>query len=513
MRKLVSHGLFIFASKNNKTYTIMTDYDNIKALRDRGDYTAAYELCMTVKSNDPECLWVYNQIGLSISGILKNIADKDNADAFLTRLQEYADLNKERHIEQFVTNTLIWRIRSFVVTCISKDMVLEDLLYKVFAIMQQIDFDPKDENYGVLLGAFVKAKTWGGLKAFINWWDLNNIKDKDCESYRMDNGKSIMSVAEQAYIAYARILIAEAEAHTTDVDKALEYAYLLGTVANNHTDFQYPGYFQAKLLMAINRKDDARAALILFIKKHNNLYWVWDLMGDAQDDIDLRISCYCKALTCPVKDSFLRKLHFKLCDILLKKEMYNEAAAELRMAIEVSANNGWSVPYKYKDYTVEQWFKQAENSNNKEFYKRNTNLAEQLAYADYPQMEILVYRINKDKQVANFVTPDHKAGFFSCKSIKCRVGSTYICRMENDGGNHYKVYACEPTDGVEAGLIKEFSGILSIKQGGYGFVEDVFIPASMLKDFENNTFVSGKVGLSYEEKKDKWGWTALQLNH
>lgn len=494
---------------------MMTDYDSIKALRSQERYQEAYDMCIRLKSEQPDIQWVHTQLGWSLYGMLKSTAVVSHAEDFLSSLQELADLNKERPIDQFIINALVWPIRQFASNCIRDNMVDENLLYRVFAIMQQINFNPQDENYGILLGAFVKAKTWGGLKTFIEWWNLDNIKEKDCEPFKMDNGRTVMSVAEQAYIAYSRILLAEVESRTVDTDKALAYASRLGDVAANHPEFQYPGYFKAKLLMSIGHNEDAQTALIPFIKKHSSLYWVWDLMGDVQSDIELRLSCYCKALTCPVKDSFLRKLHFKLCDILLKKEMYNEAASELRMAIDVSINNGWGVPYKYQDYTIEQWYKQADNTgDNRDFYKRNTRRAEQLAYADYPQTAIVVVKINKERHVANFVTADHKKGFFSCKPFRFKVGNTYICRMENDEGDHYKVHTCEPANnGEELGLTKWFSGTLTIKQTGFGFVGDVFVHASLAKEYENGMTVSGVAIPSFDERKGRWGWSALRLKN
>lgn len=491
----------------------ITKYDEIIALRKSGNCNAAYEMATTYKLEEPDCLWINNQIGWCLYEMLKANATIAQGETFLLRLQEVIALNNERTLDGFIVNNLVWPIQTFVVNCCSSGNPMDDLLYRTFGLLQQIPFNPANENYGILLGAFLKAKKWAGLKGFIEWWNLDNIKEKDCQSYVTSEGRKTMSVAERAYIAYSNILLEEITRNTVDESIVLSYTKRLANVITLHPNFQYPSYFQAKLLLGIGHNDEAVTSLMPFVKKKAKDYWVWDLLGDAQAEDEMRISCYCKALLCHAQDKYLRKLHLKLCDILLKKELYNEARTELVAAITISNTNNWNLPYKYQDYTTEAWYLNAKGGgDSSDFYKNNTFAAEQLMYSDYPQITIVVVKINKEKQVANFVTHNHLTGFFSCKGIKCEIGGTYLCRMENDNGQHYKVYVCVPVDRLDSGLVKKFSGPISIKQAGYGFVDDVFIPATMAKNTEDGTLFSGFALPSFNEKKCRWGWTAFQLN-
>lgn len=490
----------------------ITTYDEIVNLRKSSNCLAAYEKALLVKAEDSSCLWVNNQIGWCLFEMLKANATVAQSEEFLLRLQEVVDLNNERPLDAFIINNLVWPIRTFVVDCCGNGISMENLLYRLFGIMQQIPFDSSDEKYGILLGAFVKAKKWNGLKQFVNWWDLDNIKEKDCQSFKTNDGKTVMSVAEQAYIAFSNILLEEIASKVADECEVSGFAERLGEVIKKHPEFQYPSYFQAKLLLGIGRKEEAIDALLPFVKKKPKDYWVWDLLGDAEEDNNLRMSCYCKALSCSGKEKYLRKLHLKMCDLLLGKEMYNEASAELVAAITISNSNGWVLPYKYQDYTSESWYQNADRTlNNSKFYKKNSRLAEQLSYSDYPLIEIVIVKINTEKRVANFVTTDHKKGFFSCKSIDCKVGESYRCRAENDDKNHYKVYTCEPINGIERGLVKEFLGQITIMQGGFGFVDDVYIHPSMINGINDGSFISGEALPSFNEKKNKWGWSAFHI--
>ena len=491
---------------------IVITNDKIEQLRRERKYTEAYEMAQKARSTMPETAWVNRQLGWCIYYLLKECANATQSREFLSRLQELADIDKEHGLNAYITKALVWPVRQFVVSCIDGENVQEPLLYQVYAILRQIKFDTNDENYSILLGAFIKAKKWSGLKEFIEWWNLDNIKSKDCEPYVTSEGRKIMSVAEQAYIAYSNILLHELQMKTADSAQVMDYANRLAEVSKDHPDFQYPSYFRAKLLLESGHPYEAREALLPFIKRKANDYWVWDLYGDASTDDNMRMACYCKALSCSGKEQYLRKLHFKVCDLLLQQKQYDEAATELRTALGISERNGWTMPYKFQCYTTESWYLDAHPlQNNSKLYAEKSPIAEELIYSDIPSMAILITHINKEKQIANFVAANKKEGFFSCKKIKCREMEAYACRMTNDNEKHYKVYSCRPINGHEHGLVKDFEGTLKLTESGIGFVDSIFIPKALSEKFDNETNVKGQTILSYNHKKDKWGWRAIVL--
>ena len=42
---------------------------------------------------------------------------------------------------------------------------------------------------------------------FFEWWNIDNLMPEDYQPFKMYNGKKIMSLAEQAYIAYSKALL------------------------------------------------------------------------------------------------------------------------------------------------------------------------------------------------------------------------------------------------------------------------------------------------------------------
>ena len=66
----------------------ITKYDEIVALRKSGDYKSAYEKATAYKLEEPDCLWINNQIGWCLFEMLKANATIAQSEEFLLRLQE-----------------------------------------------------------------------------------------------------------------------------------------------------------------------------------------------------------------------------------------------------------------------------------------------------------------------------------------------------------------------------------------------------------------------------------------
>ena len=49
----------------------MTAYEETVSLRKSGNTAAAYELAMRVKTEEPQCVWVYNQIAWCLYGFMQ----------------------------------------------------------------------------------------------------------------------------------------------------------------------------------------------------------------------------------------------------------------------------------------------------------------------------------------------------------------------------------------------------------------------------------------------------------
>jgi len=108
----------------------------------------------------------------------------------------------------------------------------------------------------------------------------------------MPNGKEVMAIAEQAYIAYAKHLLPKQTQHGEIIfnkDKAEAFLPVLSQIVEDYPQFQYPAYFNAKLLLALGDKDNMLESLLPFAKKKRNDFWVWELFQAIRKKYSLAI--------------------------------------------------------------------------------------------------------------------------------------------------------------------------------------------------------------------------------
>ena len=78
-------------------------------------------------------------------------------------------------------------------------------------------------------------------------------------------------------------------------------------------------------------------------------------------------------------------------------------------------------------------------------------------------------------------------------------------------GNKEILITAEKTDKISVS-VKTVKGNLKLHpSGNFGFIEDVFVPGYLLKNFNEGIKLSVTAVLSYEKKKEKWGWKGFQL--
>ena len=62
--------------------------------------------------------------------------------------------------------------------------------------------------------------------------------------------------------------------------------------------------------------------------------------------------------------------------------------------------------------------------------------------------------------------------------------------------------------------IKDFQGKLKLRESvNFGFVEDVFIEPNLIvkHELKNKDMLEGKAILSFNKKKNEWGWKAIEI--
>jgi len=233
---------------------------------------------------------------------------------------------------------------------------------------------------------------------------------------------------------------------------------------------------------------------------------------------EIQFACYCKALSLKTPEDFLIKLRQSFAEMLIHKSMFSEAKTEIQKIISTRDKHQWKIPNQIMQWTEMEWYKSANSKrDNSELYLMHLKQAEELLFQDIPEELIVVEFVNHDKQVLNFVINENKHGFFSYRGFlkKPTIGQLYDVRFagaSKDG--FYKLLSIEESKQETSQAIKNFEGKLKLNlEGKFGFVDDIFVDPNLITkmSLENDQLIKGKAILSFNKKKNQWGWKILTL--
>ena len=208
-----------------------------------------------------------------------------------------------------------------------------------------------------------------------------------------------------------------------------------------------------------------------------------------------------------------------LAGLLINKQLYDQAKTEIIKILEVRDLHQWRIPAEVLNWKSSNWFDTAiQSPDNNKFYQKHRSLAESLIFSDLPEVLIAVEYVNKDKKMVNFVQNTQISGFFKYEGFfdKLNVGDLLFVRFSSKGDNFYQLYTAQKApENTPCDAVKLFGEKVSIRPGNsFGFAGDVFIDANLFTKHNliDQQPVSGKTILSFNKKKNQWGWKAIQIN-
>lgn len=521
----------------------------IKELRESGKLEEALMMAQNELEANPENIWGKRNLAWVYYAFLKR--DQGSQEGFKEKLSKAIELkmpeNENLFFEQFC-----WVIGGHILKVSKSELSSADKFNSVKSIFQTINTIKLKQSKGHSFlmksfhNAFKEVPTDGQFnqenlintsKSYVEvfqWTGFDSFLEEDFEPFET-NGRKIMSFVEQVIIAYAKVLLkgepksnqeenkrplSEMYSRVIDSQKVDSFLSFLNKVIDEHPEFQYSLYYKSKLLLALERFEDAKKSLIPFVKMKKNDFWVWDLLGEAYaDDTDMQIACLCKALTLNTKESFLVKVHQKLADLLVGKELYKEASVEVLNSISIRKKNDWKINNELIKYTHLDWFKkEVKIKENKNFYEEQSILAEELLYNNHDEIVIVIDFVNTNKKVVNFIKDKNLNGFFSYKHLKMnpKIGDIYKARLNPIGEDgFYKVLTFKSSPNTDSEVIKKVSGNLKIAVNrDFGFINDNFISPDLIKKYElkDGDEITGKIILSFNKKKNDWGWKVFTLS-
>lgn len=489
----------------------------IKELRLGGKLAEAYSMAKAEMEAEPDNIWGKR----NMSWVLYSQLDAAAADlpACLTILVELNNLALPETEAMFFENI------SIVIAKAARSITKEDpidlnKLHRLFDAVKGLPIKRDCKWFDVLYSAFHKGfKDSSRYIEFADWWNFANFKPEAYQKEKLPNGREIMALAEQAYIAYAKHLLPIRSHHGEvifDNEKAAAFLPKLHKITEDYPQFQYPAYFLAKLLLALGDNENVLSALLPFAKKKQNDFWVWQVLGEAfADDEEKEFACHCKALSCQGPEEMLVKLRQKMALVFIGKQLFNEAKTEIEQLVKARIEHEYKIPTEVTNWQSQKWYKDAvSQKSNLIFYKQYTSIAESLLFSDVPEETVIVEFVNTDKKVLNFIASETKFGFFKYDRFIREVKVGDILKVRFQGGTNaglYKLYTVSKAidESFKSQFSKEIEGDIRIPEGKpFGFLNDVFIHPSVVtrRKLLNGIHYKGNAIKSYNAEKKQWGW-------
>ncbi|MDN3562405.1 tetratricopeptide repeat protein [Vreelandella neptunia] len=220
------------------------------------------------------------------------------------------------------------------------------------------------------------------MAAFCQLWNLEFLRPEDWERFKTDDGKELPALAERV------IQQASKDAAKGNDQNSLVYILpYLGKAISTYPDNIWLVLNKAKVLLELDRSDDALAFSIEVTRAKSNEYWAWELLGNitAKKGDEVSLSCYCKALLCSPDDRYSSKIRLKVATLMIERGQFPEAKYEIKRTLEAKQKEGTKIPAEIEDYITEDWYLDASIlASNDEFYRSQKGSAEDLLFSQLP---------------------------------------------------------------------------------------------------------------------------------
>jgi hypothetical protein len=367
----------------------------------------------------------------------------------------------------------------------------------------------------------------------MHWWDLESLRGVDFEPYRPPDGKPVMALAEQAYVAVAAALAAggrsalslsESPAH----DQAAIAAFLprLEALAQQYPRYEYPWLYVGKLYLLLGQPARALGPLQQFLLKKPGEYWAWQYVGEAleAEDPDQALACYAQAVSLPGDLSYRVKVMERLAVLLHQRGQRAEARTMYDQLIGLRIAQGWPLPARLQSLSSAAWYRDtAPLPDNRALYQAQRPVAEALLYARAEHGQGVITHIDTQHGTVAYRVSRELAGRFPRRLADWAVACGDFVELDlrtdtgPDGQVRAKVFRVRQTDAVPTAVVQACRGKLQLttQPDGrrFGFVgRQVYVPGYMIPDQAmSGDWVSGWSVQAFDKVKNTWGWQAVRL--
>ena len=490
----------------------MAGIKQIKEMCKAGQVKEAYDLAKAdLEAGQP---WGQLTTGWALYYLIKDDAEKGAYDQMVAHVDELKSLDQlpEDELYKIMDNVIFWMgyfaKKHLPETAFNTPARLSSLYSKI----KQYHFNP-GRGYSALLEGFIRCDAWSELLDFMTWWNLDNLTPDDYSPVKLNNGKSIMSVAERVFIAKSKALL-----RLNDPGEIEEFLPQIDTLMNEHPEMTYPGYFYGKLLLALgSTPEDALRVIVPFARRKATEFWVWQLISDVfTNDQEKQLACLLRAVNCRTQENFLGKVRIKLADLYIKMNKLGLAKNQIDKVTKNYLSNGWRLPSQIDIWIHQPWFNSVPSSDNESLdYMSITNA---ILFDGAEEAIAIITYVDPQSHRASIVYGYEKR--LSQKlNHKVLIGDTLKIYYVVDSNGKPRILSstrCKLPDDLRYG--KHVSGTIRKRddqdhaQVRFGN-EKAFLSASLVSKYKvkDGDSVQCRIAYDYDKRRDSWNWVCVKI--
>ena len=508
--------------------------NKIKDLRMQGLLTEAYATSKEILEAHPDNVWDKRNFGWVCFDIAKKGFEEKDFEIILEKAAEIKQL--ELQSDDMILEQLSWlfgkvlrQIESDVNLEVARIYSLRDL--EILEGMKLMHNSSATSFLALTLHKMLRdTEHYGHL---IDVTGLDFFRNEDFKKSVLKDGTVIMPLAEQLCTSYSRFLIEKVEDPKADIETLKEVGYKLSgflpklaRIMKLCPDFTNAFYYLIHFQILKGEYKEVRELLLPKAKEKNKEPLVWYYLGLSlkEENVELAMSCFCKAMMLHPKVRLQVRLNKELLQIFAVQGLYAEAKTEMvtiQNLVKKENLKEYFLDFDSYDVVESEWneINQTKgNENNYDFYRKHTD--ETLYYIyQHKIRKIMIFFVNPEKKIANYMTQDEKMGFFKYDRILHEDptnGDTFEAIFNSMSPNSFSsVMIMRPTEDLDEVFIRKVSADIKINNSGnFGFIDGAFVSKDMIDEYglKHGEIVSATLVKMFNKKKNAFGWKVLSID-
>lgn len=403
-----------------KKAVFYTLYDKIKAAVDNGDkeglklWVKKVDLLQLPKGDEviDNCQSKIRRMLDPNHDLLQQASEYSKQKQYKKAVEIYKSVIADYKEDEYVNNSYGWDLYHLAKECLDK-VPTNTREVKIFLNDYLKLSNPRPSHlHSVILRMALKLSRDEKLDmvVFARMWDLSKLDHEDFQT-SVSEGKTYPSLAEQAYQELFKQL-----SKSPTRENAQYFDSFLEKAIETFPDNIWLIYYKVKILSSLREFDVALRFMISVLRKKSGEHWAWRYAGDimtGSDNLEMAVSCYCKALLCSGEEDQLIKVRAGFVPLLVRLGRPTEAMIEVN---KILAGNDEKLKQVMKKYQATPWCdpKVDTNASNKQFYLERSQKATDLLHQDLPWHKALYQETfktkQKNKELARFTVEEESGG-------------------------------------------------------------------------------------------------------